>query len=292
MAHIPLRNAGGVPFLTLKGFFVVRARQRPDGDTLSFCAGAKYKAQRVRTNVPVDATCEATVNIRLQSIDAPEKSQPFGAQSRDTLLRQFGFDVAALGLGPDDFTANPSGVVKVPGWLATHGLDGRQRPLGYLFTRNPGFKHGEEISAHAVGAVLKSSANYRQVSRGAAFPAFYDNTEESHAADFKIAADKARAAKKGVWADDMTTLGFVPNPDALGREGALIYPKFYRRVVKWKTAKPDAKAFVKWLKAQADGKKLVIGAARDPMPLWQLFEVRSKTLVAVPYDVTKLWFSE
>jgi endonuclease YncB( thermonuclease family) len=286
-----IRNAGGVPFLTLKGNFVVRARQMPDGDTLSFAATSKYKKGSVETNVPVSVTGEKTVNIRLQSIDAPEKSQPLGAASRNSLLKHFGFDPKSLGLSDDDFTAG-GGITKVTGWLATHALDGNGRPLGYLFRSNPGFTHGKEIPAEEVLSVIKSSANYMQASTGWAFPAFYENTDESHAALFKKAAEEARAAGKGVWAVDKTTTGFEPTKEALKPGGALIYPKFYRRVEKWTANKPDARAFINWLKSQSDGKKPVQGAFPYPVPLWRLFEVVSTRKVVVPYDVAKLWFSE
>lgn len=286
-----LRNAHGVPFLTLKGHVVVKNNQHPDGDTLSFAADTPFTKGRVNTNVPVDASGSKTVNVRLQSIDAPEKTQPWGAASRDALLRYFGFIPARLGLSTTDFTAN-GGTVKIPGWLATHGLDGNQRPLGYLFRRNPGFTHGREIPAEHVLKVLKHSANYAQVSSGAAYPAFYENTDETHAALFKKIADHARIAKRGVWALDTTTRGFIPTPDALGSQGALIYPKFFRRVTDWKNPKPNAKAFINWLKNQPDGKKRVAGAECAPIPLWRLFVVVNTKQVAVPYDVTKLWFSE
>lgn len=286
-----VRNSGGVPFLTLKGYFVVRARQMPDGDTVAFAAATKYSAGPVATNVPVNTTGDETVNIRLQSIDAPEKSQPMGANCRDALLKHLGFTPGSLGLSDTDFTA--SGLTKkIPGWIATHGMDGNQRPLGYVFRTNPGFTHGKLIPAAAVLDVLKSSGNYRQASRGWAFPAFYENTDETHAALFQKAAARARDARKGVWAVDATTVGFVPTKDALGIGGALAYPKFYRRVEKWKNAKPNAQAFIHWLKAQGDGKKLVQGALPAPVPLWKLFEAVGARKVAVPYDVTKLWFSE
>lgn len=291
MARHFIRNAGGVPFLTLKGNFVVRAGQMPDGDTVSFAAVSKYKKGSVATNVPVSASGKNTVNIRLQSIDAPEKTQPLGAASRDALLRHLGFEPDSLGLGDNDFTA--SGLtMKISGWLATHGLDGNKRPLGYLFRDNPGFHHGKEVSAAEVLAVLKSSANYVQAAKGWAFPAFYENTDETHAALFQKVSAKARAANKGMWTKDRTTTGFVPTKDALHSDGTLVYPKFYRRVQQWKTNKPNAAAFIKWLKVQADGKKLVQGALPSPVPLWRLFEVVSTTKVAVPYDVTRLWFSE
>lgn len=291
MAKLTIRNHGGVPFLTLKGIFVVRARQMPDGDTIAFAATKAYKAGPVETNVPVNSTGAKTVNIRLQSIDAPEKAQPFGAVARDRLLEHLGFDPDSLGLGDDDFTADGP-TTKIAGWLATHGLDGNRRPLGYVFAANPGFTHGRVVSAEDVESVLKSSGNFRQVSRGSAFPAFYENTDENHAQLFQTAAVAARKANKGVWKADETTSGFVPTKQALGAGGDLVYPKFFRRVEKWKNAKPNAKAFVAWLKAQADGKKLVQGALPSPVPLWKLFEPVSQTRVAVPYDVTRLWFSE
>jgi endonuclease YncB( thermonuclease family) len=291
MAVQPVRNAGGVPFLTLKGSFVVRQRQMPDGDTVAFVARSAYDPGAVETNVPVGTDGAQTVNIRLQSIDAPEKSQPMGAASRDALLKRLGLDAAALGLSDTDFSASGP-TVMVSGWLATHGMDGNQRPLGYVFRKNPGFKHGVVVSAEAVLKHIRASENYKQALGGWAFPAFYDNTDETHAVRFASAAVKARKAKKGVWAQDATTTGFVPTADALHAGGALVYPKFYRRVEKWTAPKPDAAAFINWLKKQADGKKLVLGAARTPMPLWQLFEVVSKTKVAAPFDVSKLWFSE
>lgn len=291
MARRSLRNAGGVPFLTLKGIFVVRAGQMPDGDTVSFAAASKYSKGAVNTNVPVNSTGEKTVNIRLQSIDAPEKSQPLGAASRDSLLKHLGFDPKNLGLDDNDFTAGGT-IAKVSGWLATHGLDGNGRPLGYVFRTNPGFRHGKEIPAEDILSVIKSSANYMQAATGWAFPAFYENTDEAHAVQFQRASQSARSARKGVWAKDDTAKGFVPTKDALGSKGALIYPKFYRRVEKWKANKPSASAFITWLKGQSDGKKLVQGARPSPIPLWQLFEVASTRKVVVPYDVTKLWFSE
>lgn len=292
MAMATLRNAGGVPFLVLKGHFIVRARQMPDGDTVAFAAAAAYKAGPVVSNVPVSLDGAVSVNIRLQSIDAPEKSQPLGAASRDALLKRLGFDPAALGLSDDDFSAGGE-IARVPGWLVTHGIDNHERPLGYIFRHKPGnFKHGQLVSAAKVLEVVKASENYRQVSDGWAFPAFYDNTDESHAVAFAEAAAKARDKARPIWKVDSTTSGFVPTKDALHIGGSLVYPKFYRRVQKWKANKPDAKAFVDWLKLQKDGKKLVQGARRDPIPLWQLFEVKSKSKVHVPYDVTKLWFSE
>jgi len=263
----------------------------PDGDTISFAASKRYSSGPVKTNVPVNSTGQRTVNIRLQSIDSPEKAQPLGAASRNALLRHLGFDPDALGLADDDFTASGT-PKKVVGWIATHGLDGNQRPLAYLFRGNPGFSHGRVESAADIMTVLRSSANYQQTTRGWAFPAFYENTDEAHALVFQQGGETARNSKRGVWVADVTTTGFVPTKDALGASGALVYPKFFRRVQKWMNAKPNAASFINWLKRQRDGKKLVQGALPSAVPLWQLFEVVSARKVAVPYDVIKLWFTE
>lgn len=292
MAKPVIHNAGGVPFLILKGYFVVRERQMPDGDTIAFAASAAYPPGPVKTNIPVGTDGLSTSNLRLQSIDAPEKTQPMGAASRDALLKRLGFDPTKLGLSETDFSAG-AGPVKRAGWIATHGMDNYGRPLSYIFRKKPrGFSHGKIMSAASVADVIASSENYVQAAQGWVYPAFYDNTDETHAVIFAAAAAKARKAKKPVWAQDKTTTGFVPTKDALHAGGALVYPKFYRRVEKWAANKPDAKAFIAWLKSQPDGKKLVQGAEKEPIPLWQLFEVASAKKVVVPYDVTKLWFSE
>lgn len=287
-----LKNAGGLPFLALSGVAVLRRRQMSDGDTLAFAALKPYAKGPVACNVPVDASGAKSVNVRLQSIDAPEKGQPMGAASRDSLLARFGFKPAALGLDEADFSASGPTTTR-PAWLLTHGLDGNQRPLGYVFWRDTGLAHGSVHAAGSLLALLRRSANLHQCSRGMAYPAFYDNTDEAHALLFQQAAAKARAAQRGVWAVDRSASGFEPRKAALSAPGGgLIYPKFFRRIEKWPAQTGKAADFIAWLKKQSDGRKLVIGARREPTRLWELFEARGPKRVAVPYDVSKLWWSE
>lgn len=263
----------------------------PDGDTIAFAASKRFSAGPVRCYVPVSTTGDKTVGVRFQSIDAPEKAQPLGARSRDEALKHVGLKASDLGLDDDDFTASGP-TAKVPGWLVTHGVDGNRRQLGYVFRSNEGFKHGEIISAAEVRSVVKASTNFHLVSKGWAFPAFYENTDETHATLFQEAASRARDDDAGVWSSDRTLSGFTPTKVALAKGGALVYPKFYRRVAKWKSPKASAAAFIKWLKGQSDGRKLVQGAQAQAIPLWQLFEPAGSSKVKVPYDVSKLWFSE
>lgn len=291
MAKAKFRNSGGAPFLVLRGRFVVRARQQPDGDTISFVAEAPFRAGPVSTDIVSSSDNAKAEAVRLQSIDTPEKKQPTGARCRDELLRFLGIDGGAIGLGDADFTANGPTQTS-SGWLLTHGMDGNDRALGYVFNANPGFNHGQIISAADVRAVLNRSANFALCKSGWAYPAFYTNTDESHAVLFQDAAAAARGRNLGVWRTDKTATGFIPTPAAVGASGALVYPKFFRRIEKWKSAQPSASKFIAWLKTKPDGRKLVQGAEFDAIPLWELFEKVDARRVCVPYDVTKLWFSE
>jgi endonuclease YncB( thermonuclease family) len=291
MALMKIQNEGGLPFVVLHGNFVARRRQMPDGDTVHFAATSPFRRGRVDVRVPVSADGSTSVALRLQSIDAPEKAQPQGASARDHLLRWLGFRPSDLGLSDSDFSVDD--VLRTrPGWIASHGMDGNGRVLAYVFKGAPAAPHGQQVSATTVLGWLKRSGNHALCASGAVHPSFYNNTDESHAVVFQTAARKARAVSKGVWAQDRTTQGFVPTPDALDADGTLIYPKFFRRVQEWKKAKPDADAFIAWLKQQDSGKKLVHGAQRNGVPFWRLFAKVSAQKVAVPYDVTKLWFSE
>lgn len=291
MTQVFARNAGGLPFLIIEGAFVIRKGQQPDGDTIHFAAARKYSKGPVACDVPVSRDGSRSVAVRYQSIDAPEKTQPWGAAWRDAALKHLRIHPAEAGLGDEDFTADGP-TVSVPGWLATDGMDNHGRQLGYLFRADPGLEHGALVSAEELEPLLKSSTNYYLVANGWAYPSFYENTDEGHATHFQKAARKARDQGRGVWELDETATGFLPTPWGVGKEGALIYPKFFRRVAGWKTAKESSSAFIGWLKKQEDGKKYVEGAEPKPVQLWELFEPIGAKRVCVPYDVTRLWFRE
>jgi endonuclease YncB( thermonuclease family) len=287
-----LRNRRGVPFLALEGNFVLRKGQKPDGDTISFAATRNYPKTAVRSVIPVSTAGDVTKNLRLQSLDAPEKEQPFGAGSRDALLRMLRLDPAKAGLSGEDFTAG-AGPFLVKGWIATHGTDGYGRQLSYLFADDPGLRHGEIVAAADLEPILAKSVNHRLVATGDAFPAFYSNTDEGHAVMFARAADDARTRGLGVWRDDATVDGFEPTLAGTSAAGGLlIYPKFFRRVKEWPEPKRSASAFLAWLRQSSGGQKMVSGAARAELTLADLFEKVDRTTVCVPYDVTRLWFSE
>jgi hypothetical protein len=58
------------------------------------------------------------------------------------------------------------------GWIATRSLDVYGRPVAFAFATEPPQPEGRQLFLDE--ALVKGSANYRQLVTGAAYPLFYD----------------------------------------------------------------------------------------------------------------------
>lgn len=107
------------------------------------------------------------ITVRLAEIDAPEKAQPFGTQSKQS-LSDMCFDRQAR--------------------IATQGRDRYGRTIGRIYCFTPGVK-------------TEVDANAEQVRRGMAW------VFDRYATDGTLynLQDDARSARRGLWADQSPT---------------------------------------------------------------------------------------
>ena len=117
----------------------------------------------------ITALCQGNeqVKVRLAEIDAPEKAQPFGAKSKQSL--------SGLCFGKQ-------------ARISPHGRDRYGRTIGRIYCFTPGVK--TEIDANA-----------EQVRRGLAW--VYDRYVTDP--DLYPLQDAARAERRGLWADSAPT---------------------------------------------------------------------------------------
>jgi hypothetical protein len=117
---------------------------------------------------------------------------------------------------------------------------------GYILTRFAD-KYGRPVSLAYVGYtdhsdleqlytdvdMLRASVNYQLLTEGLVYPTFYSQLYPDLRADLTAAADKARAASRGVWRLDATTGGATVNALSDVTDALVIMPKLFRRLAEY-----------------------------------------------------------
>lgn len=197
-----------------------------------------------------------SVNLRFEGIDTPElhyhgsrQKAPEAEAARDDLL-------AAIGMKNVQFS-QPAGVtVKPPvhdgqvGFICAKQLESNGRPVSWVFTGKPPVRDGEQVRVTV--ALLKRSLNYRLLSRGFAYPLFYDSLYADLRAALTAAAQAAAGTPAGVWNHAPTRLQTIRGTaDIEGR--ALLFPKLFRRLVDFYAAgQTDLIQLGAWMDAKND----------------------------------------
>ncbi|MBS0498321.1 MAG: hypothetical protein HRU77_09120 [Gammaproteobacteria bacterium] len=221
----------------IKGQLAVMHRQSPDGDSMRFIADdMSLFADLPRYSEPSEASGTESYQLRFQAIDTPElhyggAAQPHGRASRNGLLKWLGenpkewnWDIAPAGF---HWTKRAE--------ILTDGFEAHGRPIAFVLL-DSGLEDGAETKLTT--ALLKNTYNYHAVESGLAYLGFYSGGLALETKTSLIAAyKKAKTARRGIWKLDKTRQFSVTTLDDLGPEqGALIYPKIFRRCVdalKW-----------------------------------------------------------
>jgi endonuclease YncB( thermonuclease family) len=222
-----------VPFLrVLKGDLTVVGKS-PDGDSIRFVPDKPgllddlYRGDRVRSS-----RVDASVQLRLEGIDAPEThyggdAQPRGDAARDRLLEQAGFKDVVFGRSATVQSAEPA---TVPATILSKGVDPNGRPIAYLLTGGDGDGLRDGAWVELETALLDRTANARSLAAGLSYPTLYTSTPAPHRTRLRRIAADARDAGKGVWGVDETAMFRLADQASISPpNGALILPKLFRR---------------------------------------------------------------
>ena len=213
-----------MPFFLIKGKYMPGAGE-PDGDSVRFAADNLElwkKLEGKPAKVSQSGPTKGTVQLRLEGIDAIEKgaTKPLSVQAKDSLLKALGHSAA---------NPTPAGYI-----LARMTDDQSGRPICFVFAGAATERDGAEVTLSA--ARLKSSANYKQMKAGFAYPLYYNTLFADLRKQFTIGHAEAKSAAVGYFAKkngaplDRTLKGVTVNSLANLATIAPIWPKLWRRL--------------------------------------------------------------
>jgi len=222
-----------VPFLrVLQGKLTVVGKS-PDGHSIRFVPSRPdllddlYRGDRVRTS-----RVDASVQLRLEGIDAPEThyggdAQPRGDAARDWLLEQVGFTDVVFDQSATVQSATPT---TIPATILSKGVDPNGRPIAYVLTGDDGDGLRDGAWVQLETARLDRTANARSLAAGLSYLTLYTSTPAPHRTRLRKIASDAREAGKGVWGVDETAMfRLVDQASISPPNGVLILPKLFRR---------------------------------------------------------------
>ncbi|KAF4434756.1 nuclease [Fusarium acutatum] len=221
-------------FKLLHGKFIIANPMQPDGDTVRFKPDNVDFAEELRRGSPGSPIKSRGVNIRLEAIDALEKSQELmGAiAARDKLLDMLGF--TGIKYSSDSPFTITSGDQEVSGYVLSNGFDSfGSRLVGFVYNGD-GSVHGSDGSDIPLSeSLVDESVNTALLSEGHVFPAFYDTLPENLRDHLATKSRAARKANKGVWSRSKGFPGdplILKTPILASLQEAVLWPKVYRRL--------------------------------------------------------------
>lgn len=217
-------------FKVIHGRFVITGYE-PDGDSMRFIANDITQYDDLhRAYKIMPSKRDGSVQLRFEGIDAPEThygsaAQPLGDVARDALLKLVGFDhVDYGGSGNKVISSSPA---EVAGCILTKGAEVHGRPIAYILIGRDHRTDGSVINVDS--KLLKQTLNYQLVEQGHVYSLLYSSTPLPHRKLFRTAAKTARNANLGVWSFDETSSFILDNQASIDPNGALIFPKLFRR---------------------------------------------------------------
>jgi endonuclease YncB( thermonuclease family) len=225
-----------MPMLCLAGTFRI-LNTEPDGDSIRFYPDDPAQWESVPGPNPVRTNAGGGAQLRLDGIDALETHysprgggplhQPIDLahQARDELVRWLGF----RGVQRDGETVTAATPEQLPGYLLTRGADLYGRCVALVGRGDAPAASGTQAMVRV--ADLRRTANHRLVAAGLAYPTFYLKLFPDLRAELTKQARQARAAKKGIWAGDLSQKGVDVKSLATLTDEAVLLPKLFRRLV-------------------------------------------------------------
>ena len=245
-------------FRVIKGTFHIKGYS-PDGDSVRFLADDPAKwlllgGRKVRLNSKDHA------QLRIEAIDTLETHYENQHQPPEFALAAADHLFELLGIKNVVWNATGSRVKSADdgtsGFIVSRTTERYGRPISFVFNDAAGFTDGQELFVNKT--VARKSVNFKMLSKGLAYPTFYDGMFYDLRELFAAETQKARKNKTGVWSQDTSNKYFAVKQLSDVTEEHVILPKLFRRITAYLKTNTefDPTAFLKWL--QKDPEKVLI----------------------------------
>ncbi|MGV2826812.1 hypothetical protein [Myxosarcina sp. GI1(2024)] len=205
-----------MPFILTAGEFVPDAG-RPDGDSIRFRPDNPTPLFLLprRGRPPRVNSQNGTIQLRYEGIDTMESraAAPFSSNATSSNLELCGV---------------PSGTGTARGHILSTQIGPNGRPICFVYAGNATEQDGASIFLDVDR--MKESVNFKQLSRGHAYPLFYDTLFFDLRRAMADEAVSARASGKNVWSEDATNTGATYSGRNSLETMPPIFPKLWRRL--------------------------------------------------------------
>jgi endonuclease YncB( thermonuclease family) len=270
-----------MPMLCLAGAYHVTATE-PDGDSVRF--RPENPALWDQVPGPVKRNASGAAQLRLDAIDALETHYtPQGGHRLHQPLELAHAAAAELldwigftGVNRTGETVTSVDADDQPGFILTRGADLYGRCVALA-------GRGEAPGTGRLfvdAALLRTTVNHHLLAAGLAYPTYYTKLYADLRNELTAQAAKARAARDGVFAHDLTQSGVTVESLATLTDEAVILPKLFRRLADYLHLNgddPSLAGFAAFL-AQQDDAVWVLSTGEKKANLDSLVEVSGQTV--------------
>jgi hypothetical protein len=237
-----------MPFKVITGTFHV-AGYSPDGDSI------RFKADNVSHLFSLDGpdpglNVRGHAQLRIEAIDSLETH--FNVQSGASVQQPDALANAAtdlllqyLGITNVVWNSAHTSVVSANdgtrGYILSRSVEKNRRPVAFVYAGDPPAPDGTDFRLEV--DFLRRSYNHLALSEGVAYATYYWGLFHDLRDEMTAAVDAARAARRGLYQDDVTSTGFTVQTIGDLTDTHVIMPKLFRRLVEYVSSTGSAVGF-------------------------------------------------
>jgi endonuclease YncB( thermonuclease family) len=224
-----------MPMLVIAGEYRI-VGAAPDGDSVRFYPDDPTEWDLIPTVGKVKRNTSGGAQLRMDGIDSLETHymvegqtlhQPLGLaqEAAAALLRWLGFTSVSRN---DRETVIDAAPLAARGYVLTRQVDVYGRCVAFVGRKDAPAPSGTML--HVTPAMLRRTANHRQLLMGMAYPTYYRKLYPDLRDTMTAAVATARRRNRGLWPRDVTHTGLVVKGFDHLDEDAVVMPKLYRRL--------------------------------------------------------------
>jgi len=220
-------------FKVIKGTFHV-VGYSPDGDSVRFKAEDPSSWESLKGG-KVKLNAKGHAQLRIEAIDTLEthykkEHQPkeFADAATNHLFKLIGVENVVWNASGSRVNSADDGV---SGFIISRASERYGRPVAFVFDGSQDFSNGQEIYLNS--AVARKSVNYKMLSKGLAYPTFYDGMFYDLRELFAKETSKARDARLGIWSKDRSNKYTSINVMSDITDKYVLLPKLFRRITSY-----------------------------------------------------------